>query len=414
MKRRRTRRSFLSSNFGKLHALNPELADFLSNLSSGGADAVLTNDFTVTEAVGGVEVDTQYAAGTPLEQIIIEMLTGVTSGSIQAFFVNDQNTDTIATGVPYMAGDEPIEIASVSYIINDPSLQFVADSGIATIQTNATNTTVTPIGTGLGVDNGQIYSNIAFDNSTTYTVGTNTGGYEDFPWATNHFLNTTLKISANKNIDGTESTYETGNKTIQHVLPCFLLPVHLILDADTLTDVTLLGTQHLEDALSQGLEYLVANLTEAGTSITGYDAFHTATAGSNLIIKKFLHGNDNADVWNNEEWFMPVVAPPTYGEDLGPQIGATLYDMWKFLLFVPRTRWEVQNNIPIVAYQNGADSTADLWANSNNTGSPVDVNLNNLGIITNAPDQWTAPYQMYEIAEPNGLDGATTIFKFEA
>jgi hypothetical protein len=402
MKRRRTRRSFLSSNLGKLHALNPALADFLSNLSSGGADAVLTNDFTASRTVGGVENETFYAAGTSLEQILIELLTGEVAGQITNFFISDPSAVIpVGDSNVRMAGDEPIEIASISYTINDPNSQFTADSGTATLTTNGVNGALT-VGTGLGVDHGVgTYSNIAFDNSTTYTVGTNTGGYEDFPWTTNHFLNTTVAITAEKS-DATNTTPQS--RTVQHVLPCFLLPVHLMVDSVNYIDSATNET-HITDMVP-----IIGSLEALNNYFQSLDPNYApfTSATTNLLIEKLPHST-GATPWNSKEWSVPAVTPPVLAPNFA---GPGFIDAWKYLLFVPRSRYEVTNAIPITVIQENSELTSSIV---NTTGIPVDVNLTEFGIITDTPNLWNIPYQMYEFVNANALsDGASAVtFKFE-
>lgn len=91
--RRRTKGSF-ESDFGRIEVESPQLADFLSTLSSGGGSGVLLEDLTVTHTggVGGADENTVFLAGTSLEEVIRVICTGVPATSLYDLDLYNSNT----------------------------------------------------------------------------------------------------------------------------------------------------------------------------------------------------------------------------------------------------------------------------------------------------------------------------------
>jgi len=182
------------------------LAAFLRNLkNSGGA---LTEDLTCTVdgGVGGVPETTFYEAGTTLELIIRELLTGVPALSLSTLILKDGAT-VIATGESgaYAAGTN-VSVTNITFVISD-------SEGLVTTETG----TFVP-GSSLADETGVtlVEGANAFDN-TDVTYGATTSD-APFSWS-NAFETKTIKIEA----VASDGTNLMAQKQLRFAQPAFLL-----------------------------------------------------------------------------------------------------------------------------------------------------------------------------------------------
>lgn len=121
-KKRNTKGSFLpegQTHPSKIIRVNdPALAEFLKDLQGGGGGS-LTADINATENVGGVDAPYLFEAGTPLEDILRQILEGVPTAGLTSFQLLDASQSLIGN-TPKIAGDE-YTIGGIRFMYTDPA-----------------------------------------------------------------------------------------------------------------------------------------------------------------------------------------------------------------------------------------------------------------------------------------------------
>ncbi len=216
------------------------LAAFLRNLkNSGGA---LTEDLTCTVdgGVGGVPETTFYAAGTTLELIIRELLTGVPTLSLSTLILKDGAT-VIATGESgaYAAGTN-VSVTNITFVISDTEGLVTTETGTFVPGSSLTDETGVPLVEGAN----------AFDN-TDVTYGATTSD-APFTW-TNAFETKTIKIEA----VASDGTNLMAQKQLRFAQPAFLINSTNVIPAASMSAVfsglkgALFGTAQRESFVSK-------------------------------------------------------------------------------------------------------------------------------------------------------------------
>lgn len=201
---------------GRVVSVNNDrkLAEFLDTLSGSGGELQEDLTCTVDGGVGGVDTNVTFPAGTSLEKVLRDLLTGVPTLGISnlLFYSGDDGaTGQLNTGNanPYPSGQE-LTLGSLKFNIADAAGVVDATGGTLEFGTN-TALTVTGIATVDGTNTHDLAANV--------TVGQ---FGSDIPMD----FNTARKV-LNLNLSVTTSTGETltANKQIVHAMPAFIVNV---------------------------------------------------------------------------------------------------------------------------------------------------------------------------------------------
>lgn len=362
MKRRRLTTRILKKSWNNLYALNPNLAEYLKNVSGGG-NSVLTEDLTATITVGGVDATTEYLAGTPLEQIIREILTDQAIATV-AVWQQKSSGSVINSSTVRSAGAE-ITVDSLNYTFNDLSATLVPNSTtLSEVTSNTTFVTGQPNADGEAVN---------VDLATSAYGQTFTFGGEastlPFPYTTGYRLLTAFKVSANVQGGGAPVTKTT---THEHVLPAFLM------------NFTALAPGGVKASFLS----FDGNAPNQASFQTNLETLALLPVSWNHSVVKYITGSTNL---SNIEWKQN----PSYA--LHPDAASSY--AWEHVFFMPAGR---DLNLGAQAYTNGAinENFFDWTAQYN-------INLNFLGIDANAPDAWTVPYKVFVVQNVNAISATT-------
>lgn len=193
----------------------PLLAEFLDQLSGSGGELQEDLTCTIDGGIGGIEDNFTFPAGTPLEDVLIALLSGQPELSLTGFALHSDdatNSAPINTGQsnPYAAGTE-LTIGSIKFAISDDAGAIGSNTGTLSFGDDGTlDEGSIPILTGTN----------SYDSPADNTVGKTTS---TLPLLLNNAFRTqTIKISVTTDSGQTL----TGTKQIIHALPAFLINVN--------------------------------------------------------------------------------------------------------------------------------------------------------------------------------------------
>lgn len=192
----------------------PLLAEFLDQLSGSGGELQEDLTCTIDGGIGGVEDNFTFTAGTPLEQVLIALLSGQPELALTGFELhsNDAASSIINTGQsnPYAAGTE-LTIGSIKFGITDDAGAIGSNTGTLSFGDDGTlDEASIPVPTGTNT----------YDTTANNTVGKTTS---TLPLSLNNAFRTQV-ITLSLTTDSGQTL--TGTKQIYHALPAFLINVN--------------------------------------------------------------------------------------------------------------------------------------------------------------------------------------------
>lgn len=192
----------------------PLLAEFLDQLSGSGGELQEDLTCTIDGGIGGVEDNFTFTAGTPLEEVLITLLSGQPDLSLTGFELHsdDAGGSVINTGQsnPYAAGTE-LTIGSIKFGITDEAGAIGSNTGTLSYGDDGTlDEASIPVPTGTNT----------YDTTANNTVGKTTS---TLPLSlTNAFRTQVIKL----NVTTDSGQTLTASKQIIHALPAFLINVN--------------------------------------------------------------------------------------------------------------------------------------------------------------------------------------------
>ena len=360
--RRRTKGTFKTDKFGRIEVESPQLADFLSSLSSGASGVLLEPlEVTFQGGVGGADEGYVFDAGTSLEDVLRVICTGVPSTGLQGLDLYDGNaTRTSGAGstflfeVGFEVSLDNFDVTLVGVNEFEPEINMlqvnVQNTPLVLAQNLTVDTDASEIAGSFNVDN-------TADGIATANVLTLGGLTSDF------FVSPSTNggaVSMESSFTARATLIDGGVKTttlsMQHVLPAFVLNIK----NTAFNDVLLFA--------SFGQPTLVE------TSILG-----AISAGIANIIKQDLQEDSD---YNNYDF-------SNEGGDLSQA------DILA-VLCVPEASFH--SGTPVVTGEL-AGSASEL-VNAITAIHDIDLDLQSLGIINGFPGQAQA-YRMVELTNPS-------------
>lgn len=370
MKRRRTRVKIVDKNFRKLYGVNPQLADFLRNLSSGGAGGgSLTTDLEVTNEVGvatGV-----YLEGTPLEDIIRDILSGEVAAGFTVLTNENESGVSIGTG-PFMPTTDEKTIAQLDYRVSDPSGLLEPNSTSVTFGSGASVNTLL---SGQPNEDGVAYDDVAYPAS--YTVGSDASDYPyNYTGPASQKFN--LRVEAQQIGGGTPA-----NKTVsmEFVTPIFCIPIKALPGFNNPPIVT-------DPQEPWGTGNWISIEATFETTWNSLASFRNQ-GDENLVFNV----SGTSDFSTVDFQFSP-------GSNIPEETPFQIQGFF-FVFGVPVSHAASQGTLKVTQAGQQLTSVSPVIT--------VNYNLRADGIIPNAPDLYQTPYKLFYLTNVNSMQGAEPI-----
>lgn len=229
--RRRTKGTFKTDKFGRIEVESPQLADFLSSLSSGSAGVLLESlEVTFQGGVGGADEGYVFEAGTSLEDVLRVICTGVPSTALQGLDLyhgavtktaGSSNTFLFEVGTEVTLDNFDVTLVGVNEF--EPAINKLEVSVQQDTFSLATDLTV-------DTATSEIKDNFNEDNTADYTATANVLTLGDA--TSDYFVSPSTSggpVSMTASFTASASLLAGGEKTtslsMQHVLPAFVLNI---------------------------------------------------------------------------------------------------------------------------------------------------------------------------------------------
>jgi len=267
----------------------PKLAEFLDQLS--GAEGELTEELTCTVdgGVGGIADAQVFAKGTPLQEVLIALLSGTPELALSNFKLYNASGALIGTGQTnaYAAGVE-ITLDDIAFTVSDDA--GVIGSNTATLS-YSDNSSETSIAVSAGA-NTHDATNKTFGKSTS-----NLAHAYDHVYKAQQ-INLTVPTDSGENL--------TANATLYHALPCFLVNVNETLCPFTVFQATLLAAEVTAPAIFSPAKISTVTKVNALGDYTGIDWLNVEANWVGQTVRHY--------------WFVPAAsgaAPSTVAYTVG-------------------------------------------------------------------------------------------------
>jgi len=292
--RRRTKGTFKTDKFGRIEVESPQLADFLSSLSSGSSGVLLEPlEVTFSGGVGGADEGYVFDEGTSLEDVLRVICTGVPSTALNNLDLynggttqtsGNANTFLFEVGTEVSLDNFDMTLVGVSEFETDiNSLEVSVQNNTFTLAENLTvNANASEIAGSFNVDNTADYAATA----NVLTLGAATSDYFVSPSTSGG------AVSMTSSFTGSAALLAGGEKTtslsMQHVLPAFVLNM-LNTSFDTVLALNVIPTLipfSINTAIASGVASIVKQDLQAGSD---YNNHPFTNDGGYLEMEEILH-----------------------------------------------------------------------------------------------------------------------------
>ena len=293
--RRRTKGTFKTDKFGRIEVESPQLADFLSSLSSGSSGVLLEPlEVTFSGGVGGADEGYVFDEGTSLEDVLRVICTGVPSTALNGLdLYNGGTTQTSGTANTFL-----FEVGREVSLDNfDMTLVGVSEfeTAINSLEVSVQNNTF-PLAQNLTVDAdaSEIVGSFNVDNTPTnaatanvLTLGAATSDYFVSPSTSGG------AVSMTSSFTGSATLLAGGEKTtsisMQHVLPAFVLNMLDTSFASLLTNAAL-SPALIPISINSAIVSLVASIVKQDLQEdSNYNNHPFTNDGGQLPLEEVLH-----------------------------------------------------------------------------------------------------------------------------